>query len=115
MCIRDRHYVLVLTAGTDVKLRDEAVQLWYKFSKDGFETNTVLTYTLISQLTSLSIETVRRQVKKLEINNWVSYTKKNGVKLQPSDENNKFLADIFNAREVENLGYFLDVIEKRKK
>ena len=108
------HYVLVLTAGTDVKLRDEAVQLWYKFSKDGFKTNTVLTYTLISQLTSLSIETVRRQVKKLEMTNWVSYSKKNGVKLQPSEENNKFLADIFNAREVENLGYFLDIIEKRK-
>ena len=65
------HLILILTAGTDVKLRDEAVQLWYKFSKDGFETNTVLTYTLISQLTSLSIETVRRQVKKLEKNHYL--------------------------------------------
>ena len=109
------HYILILTAGTDVKLRDEAVQLWYKFSKDGFETNTVLTYTLISQLTSLSIETVRRQIRKLEKQNWVSYSKKNGVKFQPSEENNKFLADIFNAREVKNLGHFLDIIEKRKK
>ena len=70
------HYILILTAGTDIKLRDEAVQLWYKFSKDGFETNTVLTYTLISQLTSLSIETVRRQIRKLEKQNWVSYSKK---------------------------------------
>ena len=108
------HYVLVLTGGTDVKVRDKAVQLWYKFSKDGFETNTVLTYTLISQLTSLSIETVRRQVKKLEKQNWVSYSKKTGVKFQPSEENNKFLADIFNANEVKSLGYFLDIIEKRK-
>ena len=47
--------------------------------------------------------------------NWVSYSKKNGVKLQPSEENNKFLADTFNAREVKNLGGFLDIIEKRKK
>ena len=109
------HYVLILTSGTDVKLRDEAVQLWYKFSKDGFKTNTVLTYTLISQLTSLSIETVRRQVKKLEKENWVSYSKKNGVKFQPSEENNKFLADIFNVNEVKNLASFLDIIEKRKK
>ena len=108
------HYILILTAGTDVKLRDEAVQLWYKFSKDGFKTKTVLTYTLISQLTSLSIETVRRQVKKLEMNKWGSYSKKNGVKFQPSEENNKFLADIFNVREVKNLGHFLDIIEKRK-
>ena len=109
------HHILILTAGTDVKLRDEAVQLWFKFSKDGFETNTVLTYTLISQLTSLSIETVRRQVKKLEKKNWVSYSKKNGVKFQPSEENNKFLADVFNVSEVKNLGHFLDIIEKRKK
>tara|TARA_B100001564_G_C20515311_1_gene612580 strand:+ start:80 stop:550 length:471 start_codon:yes stop_codon:yes gene_type:complete len=108
------HYVLVLTAGTDIKLRDEAVELWYKFSKEGFQTNSVLTYTLISQLTSLSIETVRRQVKKLEMTNWVTYSKKTGVKLQPSEENNKYLADNFNAAEVKNLANFLDIIEKRK-
>ena len=108
------HYILILTAGTDVKLRDEAVELWYKFSKEGFETNSVLTYTLISQLTSLSIETVRRQVKKLEMTNWVTYSKKTGVKLQPSEENNKYLADNFNAAEVKNLANFLDIIEKRK-
>ena len=108
------HYVLVLTAGTDIKLRDEAVELWYKFSKEGFQTNTVLTYTLISQLTSLSIETVRRQVKKLEITNWVTYSKKTGVKLQPSEENNKYLADNFNVKEVTNLANFLNIIEKRK-
>jgi len=38
-----------------------------KFSRSDFETNTVLTYTLISELTSLSIETVRRQVKKITV------------------------------------------------
>ena len=70
------HHVVILTAKSNSKFRDDAVQLWYKFSKTGFETNTVLTYTLISELTSLSIETVRRQVKKLEDNNWVSYSKK---------------------------------------
>ena len=65
------HHVVILTAKSNSKFRDDAVQLWYKFSKAGFETNTVLTYTLISELTSLSIETVRRQVKKLEDNNLV--------------------------------------------
>ena len=109
------HHVVILTAKSDSKFRDDAVKLWNKYSKTGFETNSVLTYTLISELTSLSVETVRRQVKKLVDNNWVSYSKKNGVKFQPSEENNKFLADIFNAREVKNLGYFLDIIEKRKK
>ena len=108
------HHVVILTAKSNSKFRDDAVQLWYKFSKAGFETNTVLTYTLISELTSLSIETVRRQVKKLQSNNWVSYSKKQGVKFNPSDDNNKFLTDNFNVSEVENLGNFLDIIDKRR-
>ena len=108
------HHVVILTAKSDSKFRDDAVQLWNKYSKTGFETNSVLTYTLISELTSLSIETVRRQVKKLVDNNWVSYTKKEGVKYSPSEENNKFLADVFNAKEVKDLGRFLDIIEKQK-
>ena len=108
------HYVVILSANSDTKYRDDAVKLWLKFSRSGFETNTVLTYTLISELTSLSIETVRRQVKKLQSNKWVSYSKKEGVKFNPSDDNNKFLTDNFNVSEVENLGNFLDIVEKRR-
>ena len=108
------HHVVILTAKSDSKFRDDAVQLWNKYSKTGFETNTVLTYTLISELTSLSIETVRRQVKKLEDNNWVSYSKKNGVILNPSKENNDYLTNTFNKKVVDNLGDFLDLIVKRK-
>ncbi len=108
------HHVVILTAKSNSKFRNDAVQLWYKFSKAGFETNTVLTYTLISELTSLSIETVRRQVKKLEDNNWVSYSKKNGVILSPSKENNDYLTNIFNVKEVQNLGCFLDLLDKRR-
>ena len=108
------HHVLIITAKSESKFRDDAVKLWLKFSKSGFETNSVLTYTLISGLTSLSIETVRRQVKKLVDSNWVSYTKKNGVTFNPSKENNDYLANIFNVEEVQNLGHFLDIIDKRK-
>jgi len=108
------HHVVILSANSDTKFRDDAVQLWLVFSRSGFETNTVLTYTLISELTSLSIETVRRQVKKLQSNKWVSYSKKEGVKYNPSDDNNKFLTDNFNVSEVENLGNFLDIIDKRR-
>ena len=108
------HHVVILTAKSDSKFRDDAVQLWNKYSKTGFETNSVLTYTLISELTSLSIETVRRQVKKLVDNNWVSYTKKNGVIFNPSEENNNYLANTFNKKEVNNLGVFLDLIDRRK-
>ena len=107
------HHILILTSSSSSILRDEAVKLWNKLSKSGFESNTVLTYTLISELTSLSIETVRRQVKKLEENNWVSYTKKEGVKYNPNEENNNFLAGNFNVMEVEGLGQLLDVIEQK--
>ena len=108
------HHILVMTDEAETQLRDEAVQLWFKLSKTGFKTRTVLTYSLISSLTSLSIETVRRQVKKLEKNNWVFYTKKDGVKFCPSEKNNKFLAEVFNVKEVRDLGRFLDIIEKQK-
>ena len=108
------HHVLVMTDQAVSKIRDEAVELWFQLTKTGFTTRNVLTYSLISSLTSLSVETVRRHVKKLEKNNWVSYSKKEGVKFNPSEENNKFLADVFNAKEVRELGRFLDIIEKQK-
>ena len=108
------HHVVILTAKTNSKFRDDAVELWNNYSKSGFQTNSVLTYTLISDLTSLSIETVRRQVKKLVESKWVSYTKKNGVTYNPSKENNDYLANIFNVKEVQNLGNFLDILNKRK-
>jgi len=108
------HHILILTVNMNSELRDEALDLWYKFSKTGFESNSALSYTLISELTSLSIETVRRQVKKLEQNNWVSYSKKEGVKYSASEENNKYLADTFNVKEIQNFGKLLNVIEKYK-
>ena len=109
------HYILILTSTTDTKVRDQAVELWYKYSKTGFDTSTVLTYSLIAELTNLSIETVRRQVKKLEITNWVTYSKNKGVKLNASQKNNEYLANVFNVKEVQNLGKFMDVICKELK
>ena len=108
------HHFLLMTYESKSQIRDDAVELWFKLTETGFKTHTVLTYSLISSLTSLSIETIRRHVKKLEINNWVSYSKKEGVKFSPSEENNKFLAGVFNVKEVKDLGRFLDIIEKQK-
>ena len=108
------HHVLLMMDKAEAIVREEAVELWFKLTETGFKTRTVLTYSLISSLTSLSIETVRRQVKKLEKINWVTYSKKEGVKFCPSKENNKFLTDVFNIREVRDLGRFLDIIEKQK-
>ena len=109
------HYILILTSTTDTKVRDQAVELWFKYSKTGFDTSTVLTYSLIAELTNLSIETVRRQVKKLETTNWVTYSKSKGVNLNASQENNEYLANVFNVKEVQNLGKFMDIICKELK
>ena len=45
---------------------------------------------------------------------FLEYSKKSGIKLEPSEENNKFLADTFNKKEVENFALLLNVIEKKK-
>ena len=108
------HHILVMNNESKSGLRQEAVDLWFKLTKTGFKTQNVLTYSLISSLTSFSIETVRRHVKKLEDKKWVYYSKKEGVKFSPSEDNNKFLADVFNYKEVKDLGRFLDIIEKQK-
>ena len=60
------HHILVMMDESKAKVREKAVELWFKLTETGFKSRNVLTYSLISSLTSLSIETVRRQVKKLE-------------------------------------------------
>ena len=69
-------HITVMIDEADSQIRDDVVKLWFKLTKTGFKTCTILTYTLISSLTSLSIQTIRRHVKKLEKNYWVSYSKK---------------------------------------
>ena len=53
--------------------------------------------------------------KKLEENNWVSYSKKKGVILSSSDKNIEYLVHTFNKNEVKNLGRFMDVVCKELK
>ena len=47
-------------------------------------------------------------------NKWVSYSKKIGVILNPSKENNDYLTNIFNVKEVQNLVNFLDLLDKNR-
>ena len=112
------HHILVLMDSSQLNYkgmyRDEAVKLWNKFGKTGFDTNTVLTYTLVSELTGLSIETVRRQVIKLQNNNWVQYSKRKGITFQPSEDNNNFLINHFSAKVIKAFGHLLDIIEQKK-
>ena len=58
-----------------------------------------MTYTLISELTALPLETVRRNVKKLIEKKWVKYSKNKGVEFHASQANNKKLTEEFNVLE----------------
>ena len=112
------HYALILKKSPEIDCKrnygDNVIKLWEKFSKEGFNNKSVLTYSLVSDLTGLSIETVRRQVFKLRKGKWVDYSVKSGIVLMPNQQNNKLLTDAFNAKEVEAFGSFLDIIEKRR-
>ena len=72
----------------------------------------VLTYTLISELTGLHLETVRRHVKRLENLNWVRYSKLNGVEYHASKENNRILTEEFNPRETSLVLNFINYVDK---
>ena len=112
------HYALILKKSPEFDYKrnygDNVITLWEKFGKEGFNFKSVLTYTLVSDLTGLSIETVRRQVFKLRKGKWVDYSVKFGIILTPNEQNNKLLTDVFNAKEVETFGSFLDIVEKRR-
>ena len=112
------HYALILKKSSEFDCKrnygDNVIKLWKKFGKEGFNNKSVLTYTLVSDLSGLSIETVRRQVFKLRKGKWVDYSIKFGIILTPNEQNSKLLTDLFNAKEVEEFGSFLDIVEKRR-
>ena len=111
------HYALILKKSPEFDCKrnyeDNVIKLWEKFGKEGFNNKTVLTYTLVSDLTGLSIETVRRQILKLKEGKWVDYSVKSGIVLKPSEQNNKLLTDVFNSEEVEAFDSFVDIIENK--
>ena len=107
------HNFLVLTKSFDKQDRNSLVNKW--LDNDGFKVNKyILTYTLISELTGLHLETVRRHVKRLEKLEWVKYTKEKGVEYFANKENNRILTEEFNPKETTLVLNFLNFIDKVK-
>jgi len=106
------HNFLIVTNSFNKKDRTSLVNKWLDAEKS--DNKYILTYTLISELTGLHLETVRRHVKKLETLKWVRYTKDSGVEYSASDENNKVLAEEFNPKETNLVLNFLEFIDKIK-
>ena len=72
-----------------------------------------LTLTLLSELSAIPLETVRRRVIQLEKLNWVKYSPKTGVVYSPSEENNNLIVEI-NEKEKEMQVNYLNIYEKAK-
>ena len=94
---------------------DESRQKWFEDSKFGNSSKMKLSYTLVSELSGLSIETVRRHVKKMIENGWVIYNKNKGIQFRATEENFKNLADKLNIEEVKLLARFLAKVDQLKK
>ena len=94
--------------------REEVRMKWFEDSKYGNTDKKKLSYSLVSELSGLSIETIRRHVKTMIDKGWVTYSKKAGIEFRASEENMKDLADNLNVKEVSLLSRFLAKIEKLK-
>ena len=66
----------------------------------------------MSELTGLSIETIRRQVRKLINDGWVSYTKKEGIIYRPIIDKAKEMTEYLNPKEIDRFVNLLSNIDK---
>ncbi len=108
------HNFLIVTNSFNVRDRTSLAKNWLKKNESNHSNKYILTYTLISELAGLHLETVRRHVKRLEKLNWVRYSRKNGVEFHANEENNKFLTEVFNPKETKLVLSFLENIAKMK-
>ena len=73
-----------------------------------------LTLTLLSELSGIPLETVRRRVIQLERKNWIKYNAKTGVIYSPNEKNNKLIVEIIHEKEKDLQVIYLNSFEKSK-
>ena len=106
------HHGLVLLSENKNQDRKNFVKSWEASAKSKKKPNKKLTYSLVSELTGLSIETIRRQVKKLINDGWVTYTKKEGIIYMPNIDKAKEMTENLNPKEINRLVNLLSNIDK---
>ena len=106
------HHGLVLLSENKNQDRKNFVKSWEGSSKSKTKPNKKLTYSLVSELTGLSIETIRRQVKKLIKDGWVTYTKKEGIIYTPHIDKAKEMTEYLNPKEIDRFVNLLSNIDK---
>ena len=106
------HHGLVLLSENKNQDRKNFVKSWEASAKSKKKPNKKLTYSLVSELTGLSIETIRRQVKKLINDGWVTYTKKEGITYTPNIDKAKEMTENLNPKEIDRFVNLLSNIDK---
>ena len=106
------HHGLVLLSENKNQDRKNFVKSWEASAKSKTKPNKKLTYSLVSELTGLSIETIRRQVKKLIHDGWVTYTKKEGIIYMPHIDKAKEMTEYLNPKEIDRFVNLLSNIDK---
>ena len=106
------HHGLVLLSENKKQDRKNFVKSWEGSTKSKTKPNKKLTYSLVSELTGLSIETIRRQVKKLIDDEWVTYTKKEGIIYMPNIDKAKEMTEYLNPKEIDRFVNLLSNIDK---
>ena len=106
------HHGLVLLSENKNQDRKNFVKSWEASAKSARKPDKKLTYSLVSELTGLSIETIRRQVKKLINDGWVSYTKKEGITYTPNIDKAKEMTENLNPKEIDRFVNLLSNIDK---
>ena len=101
------HNLTLVQNATEGKSYDEIRSEWEK--NDGQRKSDLplkLTYASIADITAIDKETVRRSVKKLEQQGWLSTERKTGIYYNPTPSNQDKLV-LFNEWELSNLGRLL--------
>ena len=106
------HHGLILRSENKNQNRKNFVKSWEASAKTKTKPNKKLTYSLVSELTGLSIETIRRQVKKLINDGWVTYTKKDGITYTPNIDKAKEMTENLNPKEIDRFVNLLSNIDK---
>ena len=88
------HQLLNVGEELDDTSFDSTIEQWYLHSQTARSQDKKLTYALISELTGLDKETVRRNVKTLDENGWVTTSRMDGIRFSASEEMNAQLIEL---------------------
>ena len=109
------HNLTLVQSAVDSEAYNEIRSAWELADRTaGYDLPQKLSYAAISDMTRIDKETVRRSVKKLVEQGWVTVDQKNGISYSPSTVNQEKLL-MLNEWEVTHLGRLLKRLDDAKR